>query len=298
LLTDSRTGARGALLRGDGSDPLLIEVNTSTEYWQKGASLLHTDPLGKGDVFLPTSVRTYMVAGTQHGGRAASTTDPGNCRWARNPHSAAPVLRALRVALDDWADRGIAPPKSNYPTLADQTLVTIAEAKAAFPAIPGVNFPTVINGLALPQFGPGFKTTGGKLTQLPPGFGGTYQLYVPKPDKDGLDIAGIRPVEVAAPTATITGWNVRAMNRRGPELCALSGSYLPFAKTRAERQASGDPRPSLEERYVDQAGFVKAVEQATSRLMRERFLLKEDADRYIKAARDTDLMKNVGGSGL
>ena len=44
-MDDPVTGASGALLRGDASDPKLIETNTSTEYWQKGASLLHTDPL-------------------------------------------------------------------------------------------------------------------------------------------------------------------------------------------------------------------------------------------------------------
>ena len=45
-LTDPVTGQTGGLLRGNGYDPLVIEVNTSTEYWQKGASLLHTDPFG------------------------------------------------------------------------------------------------------------------------------------------------------------------------------------------------------------------------------------------------------------
>ena len=45
-LADPLTGKKGSLFRGDGSDPKLIETNTSTEYWQKGASLLHTDPLG------------------------------------------------------------------------------------------------------------------------------------------------------------------------------------------------------------------------------------------------------------
>ena len=91
-------------------------------------------------------------------------------------------------------------------------------------------------------------------------------------------------MEVAAPTATITGWNLRAPGRRGGDLCGLSGSYIPFARTRAERQANGDPRPSLEERYGDNAGFVRAVEAAARKLVSERFLLQEDADRYIKAA--------------
>ena len=142
-----------------------------------------------------------------------------------------------------------------------------------------------MNELALPDFGPGFGSTGGRLTQLPPVLGSSrYQLFVPRPDRDGLDIGGIRPMEVAAPTATITGWNVRAAGHREGDLCSLRGSYIPFAKTRAERQASGDPRLSFEERYEDNAGFVKAVEEAARKLVRERFLLREDADRYIEAA--------------
>src|SRR4029077_1567226 len=104
-------------------------------------------------------------------------------------------------------------------------------------------------------------------------------------DSDGLDVAGIRPVEVAAPTSTLTGWNVRAMGHRETDLCGLNGSVIPFAQTKAARQTSGDPRPSLEERYGDHAGFVKAVEEASRRLVRERFLLQEDADRYIQAAK-------------
>src|SRR5207245_10443070 len=89
-----------SVLRGDDADPKLMEVNTSTEYWQKGASLLHTDPLGKNDAVLPEGERIYLIAGTQHAGRAHMPGNEGNCRLASKPHSAAPALRALLVALD------------------------------------------------------------------------------------------------------------------------------------------------------------------------------------------------------
>jgi hypothetical protein len=56
-------------LKGHPTDPLMIEVNTSTEYWQKGASLVHTDPAGRHDAEVPATARVYMIAGTQHGGR-------------------------------------------------------------------------------------------------------------------------------------------------------------------------------------------------------------------------------------
>ena len=197
------------------------------------------------------------------------------------------MLRALLVALHDWADRGVPPPASNYPSLQDKTLISFEEARAAFPAIPGARFPTRPNELSLQNFGPGFKSTGGRLTQAPPTFGGKYRLLVPKADSDGLDIPGIRPVEVAAPTTTLTGWNVRASGRRPTDLCGNSGSTFPFPKTKAERQVTNDPRRSLEERYGNQAGFVRAVEDVTRRLANERFLLQKDADRCIQAAAET-----------
>ena len=121
------------MLRGDGSDPLLIETNTSTEYWQKGASLLTTDPLGTKDVALPDNSRAYMIAGTQHGGRAGATTDAGPNVNPRNPHNPMPAVRALLVALDEWVVSGKAPPPSRVPALSDGTLVEAD--KTGFPAI-------------------------------------------------------------------------------------------------------------------------------------------------------------------
>ena len=121
--------------------------------------------------------------------------------------------------------------------------------------------------------------------------GQAYAVLVPKPDHDGLDIAGVRPMEIRAPLGTNTGWSVRAPGFRSPNLCGLSGSYIPFANTRAERFASGDPRRSLEERYRDHDGYVKAVEQATKNLMKEGFLLQEDADRFIAAAQASSVLR-------
>ena len=108
---DPYSGRRGALLQGRPTDPLMIEVNTSTEYWQKGASLVHTDPAGREDAALPPGVRVYMIAGTQHGGGPGTDPSPGPCVNPRNPHSASPALRALLVALEEWVRDGVAPPR-------------------------------------------------------------------------------------------------------------------------------------------------------------------------------------------
>ncbi len=117
MLDDPLTGKSGSLFAGDGCDPLLIETNTSTEYWQKGASPCTTDPLGTTDIALPNNSRVYMIAGTQHGGRAGATTDAGPNVNPRNPHNPMPAVRALLVALDEWVVSGKAPPPSRVPAL-------------------------------------------------------------------------------------------------------------------------------------------------------------------------------------
>ena len=154
----------------------------------------------------------------------------------------------------------------------------------------------MLNELELLDFGPSFKSEGGQLTILPPRVGPSYKLFVPKPDADGLSVAGIRPMELRAPLGTNTGWNVRKLDSRGPNLCGLNGSFLPFATTRAERLASGDPRKSLEERYKDHEGYVNAVRQASNQLVEERFLLAEDAKRFISEAEAANILKKTSTS--
>jgi hypothetical protein len=267
------------LLRGDGSDPLIMEVNTSTEYWQKGASLLHTDPLGKDDVFLPTSVRVYMVAGTQHGGRAAATTASGQCRYARNPHSAGPVLRALLAALESWAVDGLAPPESRVPTFRDGTLVH--PDRLSFPPIPGIEAPRATNPLPFVA-----DWTDPKPQPRP------YVALVSKVDADGNELGGIRLPAIAVPRATHTGWNWYKTPELSGELCDRDGTYAPFAVTKVERQGVGDPRASLEERYGDKNGWLAKLRAAVAQLVIERVLLIEDADRMIAAAEQSDPFKH------
>ena len=78
---------------------------------------------------------------------------------------------------------------------------------------------------------------------------------------------------------------------RGDDLCGLTGAFFPFARTRAEREASGDPRPSLEERYGDHEGFVEAVEEAVGRAVGRRHLLPEDGDTLIELARESAVLR-------
>ena len=193
--------------------------------------------------------------------------------------------------MDAWVEGGVEPPASNYPRVEDGTLVAVDEARAAFPAIPGMRFPASPNPLERFDYGPEFNRYGGVITVHPPLASGRYPVLVPKADRDGFDVAGIHLVQVRAPIGTTTGWNVRTAAARSSDLCGLSGSYLPFAKTAAERTASSDARKSLEERYRTHEGFVEAVEKAARQLVRDRFLDPEDADRYIAAAKASGVLR-------
>ncbi|GJE38661.1 alpha/beta hydrolase domain-containing protein [Methylobacterium persicinum] len=271
---DPVTGESGALLRGDGFDPLLIETNTSTEYWQKGASLLTTDPLGRHDVVLPDTARAFLIASGFHYGRSGLTSDKGPCAYRRNTLNPGPALRALLVDLEDWVRDGRAPPDSRVPRLTDGTLVEAVDT--GFPYIPGIPAAAAPNAIAR------FAT----YVDPHPEAGPQYRPLVPKVDADGDDLAGIRLPDVAAPRATRTGWNLYADPFPAGELCDREGSMIPFAATKADREARGDPRLSLAERYPAQADYVAAVSQAVDRLVAARLMLREDGDRSVAAARD------------
>jgi len=298
IATDPITGIRDGVMKRPATDPLVFQTDSGTEPWQLRGSLNVQD--GQGNpVPVPSNVRLYLNSSTSHGMQLAgfNTPPPGTNVLCENHTPSAAITetaRALLVAMDQWADQGIEPPRSNYPRLEDRNLVTVDEARAAFPRIPGVPFPMGQNPLELLDFGPLFGRLGGVLTLQPPVLGPTYRQYVPKPDEDGLDIAGVRPMQIRVPIGTNAGWNVRAAGHRPGNLCGLTGSHIPFFETRAERRAAGDPRQSLEERYHTHRGFVRAVERAARDLVRERFLLQEDADRLIQAARDSNILQNLG----
>ena len=294
VTTDPVTNVRDGILKRPATDPLVFHVDTSNEFWQMKASLNVHD--GHGDpVPVPDNVRFYLLASHPHGGAAgvgAMPTARGACAYATNTYrSAAPAMRALLVALDDWADRGIEPPASSYPDVRRGTLATVNEVARTFPGIPGVAFPTRVNGLDALGFGPTFGSGGGRQTVLPPTRNGSYQVLVPTTDRDGHDVAGIHTVDIMAPVGTNTGWNLMAPGPRGRDLCSLTGAFFPFARTRAERMASGDPRLSLEERYGDHAGFVAAVRQAADESVARRFLLPEDAEVLVRLAEESDVLR-------
>ena len=294
VTTDPISGIHDGILKRPETDPFVFHVDTANEFWQMNASLNVHDGAGNR-VPVPNTVRLYSIASHSHVGASgvgATPTDTGTCAYATNGYrSYAPLMRALLVALDAWVDGGIEPPRSDYPDIRDGTLATVADAATAFPAIPGVTFPTVVNELSALYFGPTFGSEGGRHTVLPPARGPRYLVLVPTPDRDGHDLAGIRTIDIAVPVGTNTGWNLRAPGPRGGDLCGLNGSFIPFATTQAERLANGDPRASLEERYGDHRGFVDTVRRASEQSVRRRFLREEDARIIVEMAEASDVLR-------
>jgi hypothetical protein len=267
----------------EGQRPRIFYSNTPVEYWGGGraAALTHTSIDGKRDLELPENVRMYFLAGAPHfegrmpppprgqaaAGAGALSRNDGQELLNTTPQSY--VLRALLHALHAWTADGTPPPASRYPRLRDRTLVAVRDVRS--PVIPGVADPREIEGPA--------RVLAGKVTPLP--------HLVPQVDRDGNDVAGIRYPEVAVPLATTTGWNFRDPSVGNPGIFYQTlGSYIPFAATKAARQATGDPRLSIEERYRGLEDYLQRIGAAAMDLIRERYLLEEDLEAVLARAKD------------
>jgi len=262
--------------------PLAMEIYSANEYWVKGASLFHTDPAGKTDLPDHPMARLYFMSSMQHG--TGNGTNKGACQQFGNPLDSGPVQRALWEALDQWSTKGVAPPPTSVPRLADGTLVPTPQDKVGFPKIPGVTYTGLKSTRYLLNYGPDYYKTGIATINPPvikppmfenPANGPIYPTYVPKTDADGNDIAGIRLPDVTAPLATYTGWSLRA-GAQANDGCEGTGQMIGFARTKAERMATGDPRPSIEERYASADAYAAAAKKAIDDLVARRLLLQED----------------------
>jgi hypothetical protein len=238
-------------------------------------------------------VRRYLLSSLQHGGFRGDTPNRGianrQCEHPSNPTHPGPMLRALIVALDDWVVRNTAPPPTRVPKIADGTLVHPEQLK--LPAIPGLTYLGLHNGSGDRDFGPRVKGNSGIVDRLVPEPIAPHKVLVPQLNDIGNEIAGIQHPSVAAPTATLLGWNTRTAEFGGPDLCDLLGSTIPLSRTREEAKAKGDSRPSLEELYGDHAGYVRKVTEAAKKLYGERLLLEEDVREIIREAEASDVLK-------
>ena len=213
-----------------------------------------------------------------------------------------PALRALLVALDAWVSGGIAPPESAVPRRGDNTAVLAAprpgfqtgivpQEALGWPTIPGVTYNGVTSTRYLLDFGPKFLR--GILANYPPSVAGrpAYVHFVSKVDEDGNETAGIRLPAVKAPIATTTGWALRRAGFGENDGCEGAGQSVPFKRTRSERMAASDPRRSLEERYGNHEGYVRAVDTAARALEQRRLLLPADVRQYVEQAEASPVLK-------
>lgn len=286
--TDPLSGQTdGILLRSIESKtaPLVMHTQSAAEYWTRSGSLPHTDPLGVRDAKVPERVRFYSFGGTQHG-PSGWPVSKGNGQTLANPGDYKPFLRILLLALDRWAKDGTPPPPSAYPKISDGTLVDWRPAATGFPNIPGVKYPEVIQQPHWLDFGPRWQSQ--RIVDFqPPRVRGDYKVLAPRCGPDGNDLGCLLPAEVAVPVATYTGWNLRKAEAGAEgQLVSLTGSYIPFPKSKAEREQSGDPRQSVQERYGSLDEYVRQFAEACDKLRQGGYLLEEDATRLTKLHRE------------
>jgi len=281
VLTDPLTGKRDGILARcleAKNCPKVMHTDTSTEFWQARSSLVVTDTTG-ADIELPPNVRAYLIASAPHGNSIDAVPGPtAYCQQLSNPLHVGESMRALLHALDRWVSEGVEPPHSRFPSRSEGTLVTPDPAGMSFPSIPKLTYNGRVNGLRVTDY-----------SAQPPREGKAYPVFVPRVDVDGNDLAGIRMPAVEVPRATYLGWNHRRDGFAEGELCSLTGSSIPFAETRAERKASGDPRLSIEERYPAHEAYVDKVKEAVNRLLEDRLLLEEDAKRIVERAKQSPI---------
>jgi hypothetical protein len=247
-------------------------------------ALIHTDLATGGDTESPENERIYHFAGVQHVGGFPlplrdTTAYPENARalYLYNSLNYQPLVRAALVNLAAWVRDGRTPPASKHPKTADGTAVPREVALQRLELIPGVRRPEPLTPVE--SFDYGQETTPWQATKFPPDSLGGYPDLVPAVDSDGNDLGGIRLPDVEAPLATYTGWNARHGDIGGEgQPLVLAGATIPFPVTAASRQAMGDPRPSIEERYESKEAFLTKIRKAAVDLVRQGYMLEEDIE--------------------
>jgi len=281
---DPETGRRDGLLTHRMKEqfwPKIMYTNSSYEYWGRVASPFHTTIDGKEDLSLPPNVRAYLFAGAQHGPAAfppprtvgQQLNNPLEYRWA---------MRKLLVSMNRWIADGTEPPPSALPRIADATL--IARDQLKFPKIPNVTVPAAPQMARRADYGPDFAKKG-IVAYEPPRLGSAFPAFIPQADPDGNDIPGIRMPELLVPLATFTGWNLYN-DRSGPTnvMSTTTGSFIPFARTRVDRERTGDPRASIEERYKNKEDYLDRLTKSANELASQGYLIKEDIPRIVQQA--------------
>lgn len=286
LTTDHLTGKTDGILKRPATDPLVIHSHTSSEYWYRRASLVHTDTRGN-DLPEPANVRIYHWSSSQHWANPIIPKPTrGSGFYYLNIVTTSLLFRPLVDMIDAWATKGIAPPPSRHPRRSDDTLLSYDEWLKQFPKIPGIYLPAGTNELENLDFGP--RADQGIHDILPPKIVGTekYAVLVPSVDEDGNEVAGVRAQMVVAPLGTYTGWNIRDREHGFGATYNFWGAYIPFPDTEDERQELRDPRRSIIGRYRSPEGYQKAIEAAAKDLVSQGFMLADDVPKAVAEAKN------------
>jgi len=275
---DPATGDAGGLLDraiAEKVAPKIFFSNTSYEYWGRVAALIHTSADGKHDVPISDNVRIYHFTGLQHFSGPWPPAKGEGDLMGQEPESALPIRyfwRAMISNMDAWVRSNTLPPASSYPKISDGNLVPLRSY--AFPAIPGVNTPHEANAAYRLDFGPHWQE--GILSIQPPKVGEAFPVLVPQVDADGNERDGVRLPEVSVPLATYASWNLRDSSIGAPDQrVSFEASDIAFPKTPADRQKSGDPRKSIEERYAGRDDYMRQFGNTLDDLVKQRWILPE-----------------------
>lgn len=298
--------------------PKIIEHFGSAEVWALKLTPEWVGTDAKQDLPLPTNVRRYYIASSNHGGGAggfdtslpgvglptAGPMCPGNnfgqAVLPANPVPHKETVNALRVHFRQWVMKGVEPPPSRYPLLSRNELALAEKTALGFPTLPGLRSTIPERDFIMPvhdyDWGPDFNALDGTgiPTLAPPRIKQVLTMLAPKVDADGNELGGVPVVLLDAPLGTYLGWNVTAGGDKPfhqGEICNYVGGMVPFARTRAQRLAQSDSRLSLEERYGSHEGYVTAVRLATERAQQAGFLLPEDAKNLVEAAQRSQVLR-------
>lgn len=298
--------------------PKIMEHFGSAEVWALKLTPEWIGTDAKRDLPLPSNVRRYYIGSSNHGGGVGGfnsslpgvglplegATCPGNNYGTgvlpSNPVPHTETVNALRVHFRNWVMKGVEPPPSRWPRIADGTLVPANKNAMAFPSLPQLRSTIPEPDFIMPvidyDWGKDFNPVDGSgvISNSPPPIRQVLNMHAPKVDKDGNELGSVPVVLLDAPLGTYLGWNVTAGGVRpfhAGQICNYVGGMIPFARTAEERLANKDPRLSLQERYGSHEGYVIAVRKAVERAQAEGFLLPEDGLSLIRAADESAVLR-------
>ncbi|MDD9958807.1 MAG: alpha/beta hydrolase domain-containing protein [Gammaproteobacteria bacterium] len=291
--TDPFTGRTDGILRKareSSTEPKVMHIQTSNEYWIRAGSLPHTNPEGTEDAVLPDGVRFYTIGGSQHGSGNGIPRTATSGQLPPNPGMWNPIGMSLVVAMYDWVAEGKEPPASRYPRIEDDSLVASHVDdrinRAAWNRLNGVNHPSAI-------YKPSHNNYGSRwdeeriIDEHPTASDHLYNALVPAVGADNNDLghSTILPPATAVPLATFTSWNLRAP-ATGAErsLARLAGGYIPYAKDTVTALANRDQRNSIAGLYRNYDDYLEKYEAATDQLIEEGYLLAGFKEAYINIA--------------